>query len=404
MKRILFVDDEQRVLDGLRASLRKQRRRWEMVFVNGGQAAIDELEQQSFDVVVTDMRMPGIDGAALLRRVQELRPETVRIVLSGHAEEETTLRSLPVAHQFLSKPCDASTLENVIERACNVQNLLEAPEVRARIGQLDALPSLPRNYAELNRRLVDPNATYRDLAAVIERDIAMSAKLLQIVNSAFFGLSRRLTHMADAISYLGLHVIKNLVLSIEVFGSYDGKSIAPVVSLERLTRHSLLVARIARRLLTDTEDAKDAFAAAVLHDVGKLILASNLPEVITQSVEHALAEGIPLHEAERELHGFGHSEVGAYLLGRWGLPYPVIEAVAYHHTPECVNQSRFDLLSAVHVADALASRVETDRGVQGALPLDEDYLDGLGVLDQLDEWRAIAASEAEADDPEVLSG
>lgn len=396
MKRILFVDDEQRVLDGLRASLRKQRRRWEMVFVNGGQAAIDELEQQSFDVVVTDMRMPGIDGAALLRRVQELRPETVRIVLSGHAEEETTLRSLPVAHQFLSKPCDASTLENVIERACNVQNLLEAPEVRARIGQLDALPSLPRNYAELNRRLVDPNATYRDLAAVIERDIAMSAKLLQIVNSAFFGLSRRLTHVADAISYLGLHVIKNLVLSIEVFGSYDGQSLAPVVSLERLTQHSLRVARIARRLLTDGEDAKDAFAAAVLHDVGKLVLAANLPELITQSFAFARSEGVPLHVAERELHGFGHSEVGAYLLGRWGLPYPVIEAVAYHHTPDCVNQSCFDLLSAVHVADTLASEVEREAGDdRSELVLDEGYLEGLGVQDHLPEWRKIAEAEAE---------
>jgi len=401
MKRIMFVDDEQHVLDGLRASLRKQRRQWEMRFVAGGEAALAELEQASFDVVVTDMRMPVVDGATLLGRLQEIRPETVRIVLSGHSEEEMVLRSLPVAHQFLSKPCDAATLQNVIDRACNVQSLLDLPEVRARIGRLDALPTLPKNYQELSRRLADPNATFKDIACVIESDIAMSAKLLQIVNSAFFGLSRTLTHVADAISYLGINLVKNLVLSIEVFGNYDGCELADVVCLERLTQHSLLVARIARKLLPDGEDSKDAFAAAVLHDVGKLILASNLPEVITQSVEFSRSEGVPLHEAERELYGFGHSEVGAYLLGRWGLPYPVIEAVAYHHTPWQVSQSRFDLLSAVHVANALVGELqhaaEPDVVVQ---PMDEEYLDTLGVLDQLPEWRKCAQAEADAEQSE----
>ncbi len=401
MKRIMFVDDEQNVLDGLRASLRRQRKQWDMLFVAGGEAAIELLDQSSFDVVVTDMRMPVIDGATLLRRIQEIRPETVRIVLSGHAEEETVLRSLPVAHQFLSKPCDASTLQNVIDRACNVQSLLELPEVRARIGQLDALPSLPENYQQLNMVLAQPNATFRDVAAVVEGDIGMSAKLLQIVNSAFFGLSRRLTNVGDAISYLGLNLIKNLVLSIEVFGSYDASSLAAVVSLKQLTRHSLLTARIARRLLPEGEVSKDAFAAAVLHDVGKLILAANLPEVITQSVQFAESEGIPLYEAEHQLHGFGHSEVGAYLLGRWGLPYPVIEAVAYHHAPACVNQSRFDLLSAVHVANALASELEQDRGEHCIHEIDEEYLEQLEVLDQLPEWRKLAEAEADADDAEL---
>jgi len=394
MKRILFVDDEQHILDGLRVSLRRRRKDWDMVFANGGEAGAAKLEQESFDVLVTDMRMSKIDGAALLGIARNLHPEMIRIVLSGFSEQEAVLRTLPVAHQFLSKPCEASKLENTIERACNVQQILDNPEVRAKIGSSDSLPVLSKNYHALNQALADEFVSLGQVAGIIESDIAMSAKLLQIVNSAFFGLSRRLKSVADAINYLGLHLIKNLALSIEVFGNFRDQKLAAVVSIEALHSHSLLAARIANCIIDDRDVAKDAFAAAVLHDVGKLVLAANLPEVITQSVEHAEAHGVPLHVAEQELAAVGHAEVGAYLLGRWGLPYPLIEAVAFHHAPGKVNHTSFDLLSAVHVADALAE--EFARTPQrGEIPhLDLEYLERLGVAHRVPAWREIAEREA----------
>lgn len=398
MKRVLFVDDEQRVLDGLRAGLRRRRKDWEMVFALGGELALQELEKRPFDVMVTDMRMPGIDGATLLKRAQALHPEMVRIVLSGYAEEEAILRTLPVAHQFLNKPCESSVLENVIERACNIQLLLSDPEIRARVGTIDALPALPRNYMALNNALSDDHANVRDISRSIEQDIGMSAKLLQIVNSAFFGLARQLTSIEDAISYLGLHVIKTLVLSVEVFHTFEGKTMASSVDLESLHQHSLLTARIARRISPIPEQGKDAFAAAILHDVGQLILAAWLPELISESVEAARAARTPLHVAEQELHGFSHAEVGAYLLGRWGLPYPMIEAVAYHHRPELVNQSGFDLLSAVHIADLLAYQYDppSDPEQDVYASLDVSYVESLGLADELPRWHEIAEEEAGA--------
>lgn len=393
MKRVLFVDDESHVLDALRLSLRKKRHEWDMVFAHGGEAGLSELEGAAFDVLVTDMRMPKVDGVALLERGQELHPEMIRIVLSGFSGQEAILRTLPIAHQFLNKPCDSTTIENTIERACDVQRFLDSPDVRKAIGSADSLPALPRNYQALNEVLVDEFATVRMIAEIIERDIAMSAKLLQIANSAFFGLARRLRCVADAITYLGLHLVKNLVLSIDVFGTFGEKELCSAVPLEALHRHSLQTARIAHRLLDDPEAGKDAFAAAVLHDVGTLVLASQLPEVIRRSVERSEAEGVPLHVAESELHPFGHAEVGAYLLGRWGLPYPIVEAVAFHHTPGSVKHSSFDLVSAVHVADGLVTELGESECGGAVAHLDLAYLERLGVADRLPEWREIAQAE-----------
>lgn len=398
MKRILFVDDEQPVLDGLRVSLRRHRKQWDMVFAVGGEAGVRELESQPFDVLVTDMRMPIINGVALLTRARELQPEMVRIVLSGYAEEESILRTLPVAHQFLNKPCEPSVLENVIERACDIQLLLGNPEIRTRVGKIDDLPVLPRNYFALNKALIDDHANASDIAAIIEQDIGMSAKLLQIVNSAFFGVARKLTSIQDAIAYLGLHVIQTLVLSLEVFHTFENKSMSPVVDLESLHRHSLLTAAVAKRLSPSPEVGKDAFAAAMLHDVGKLIFATWLPELISDSMEAARAMRSPLHLAEQQLHGFSHAEVGAYLLGRWGLPYPIIEAVAYHHRPHLVKHNSFDILSAVHVADVLAHQygpaAEGETAVRPSFS--PGYIEELGVLDQLPRWEQIAEEEAGA--------
>lgn len=146
MKRVLFVDDEPNILEGLRTLLRRHRRQWEMTFAVGGPAALELLKTENFDVVVSDMRMPEVDGAALLAHVQRQQPRTVRIVLSGHTELEAALRAIPVAHQFLSKPCDAAELENVVERACALQSLVEDPKIRQAVGGIQQLPALPRVY------------------------------------------------------------------------------------------------------------------------------------------------------------------------------------------------------------------------------------------------------------------
>lgn len=394
MKRILFVDDEARILEGLENLLRRHRKKWQMVFALGGEAALQELDAGPFDVVCTDMRMPKIDGAQVLTHVRSKQPHAVRLVLSGYTDLEATLRAVPVAHQFLSKPCDAATLENVIERAFALQALIQDPAVRRVIGQIAKLPSQPRVYTELVRLLGNADTNAADVARLLEQDMAMRAKLLQLVNSSFFGMPRRLTSLDEAVILLGFNMVKNLVLSVEVFGAarrVEG------FSIEALQEHAHLTANIAARLV-DEKLSQEAFTAAMLHDIGTLIIATELPDQFAKVRRALKEEKRSLHEVEASLLGVTHAEVGGYLLGLWSLPYPIVEAVANHHAPERVTQRTFDLLGAVYAANILAHEVKP-MADEATPTLRAEYLEQLGVSAQLPRWREIAREEVEKAKP-----
>ena len=384
--RILFVDDEPRVLQGLENLLVRYRQKWDMVFASGGPAALEEMRHAPVDVLVADMRMPVMDGATLLRIVKDEHPGTVRIILSGHSEMELAMRAIPVAHQFLDKPCKPELLESVVERACSLHALVSDENVRKVLGGLKKLPALPAAYAALQRTLAAERAGAREVARVIEQDIAMSAKVLQLVNSAFFGLSRRVTSVPEAVSYLGFRMIQQLVLGAEIFGD-GGLASRAGLSLEALRDHSLLAAGLARRILSnDRKQAEDAWTAGLLHDIGKLILAAEMPEHWAPPLAAAMKTGRPTYEAEQELYGVTHAEIGAYLVGMWGLPYPIVEAVGNHHMPERVQHPGLDVLAAVHIADALAHECDPDADPHAAA-LNAEYVSSLGLIEQIPEWR-----------------
>ena len=393
MRRILFVDDETRILEGLRRMLRPQRHEWEMAFASGGEAALALLEASSFDVIVSDMRMPGIDGATLLSCVRERYPQMVRIVLSGHTELSTALRVVPVAHQFLAKPCDAEMLRVAIERACHLRALLNDESIRRTVTALGDLPSLPRTYEALTATLADPDTSLQKVARIIEQDVGISAKVLQLVNSAFFGVSHSITNIQSAVSYLGINTLKNLVLSVEIFRAFNPEKNLPRFSMEELQHHARLTAHIAARLPVPRHLADIAVVAGMLHDVGKLILAWK----VSQHFEKVLAEAgethCPVYKVEERWDGFSHAEIGAYLLGLWGLPYTVVEAVALHHGPTRVPHQSFDAISAVYIANLLARELEESGGDGARLYNLDEYqqeMAALGVAGSLGEWRAMA--------------
>lgn len=396
MKRIMFVDDEPNILAGLRQLLRKQRKNWKMTFVEGGEEAIKVLAGEEFDVIVSDMRMPRVDGAQLLTHVKEKYPRMVRIVLSGYSEQEAALRVVPIAHQFLSKPCDADTLRGVISRACSLQALLSDERVQAIVGDMATLPTVPETYKLLTERLSDPNATLKELAEIVEHDVGLATKVLQLVNSAFFGLPRQTSSISKAVSLLGVNMLKHLVLGIETFSAFEGVD-HPGFSLSQQHEHGLLVGSLAKRILADdARQAEDAMLAGMLHDVGQLILAMHLPTRLGEALECAEQRQQPLFAAEHELFGVSHAEVGAYLLGLWGLPHPVVEAVASHHVPGRVPLAGLTPLVAVHIADVLISE---GPGTPRRVPrgeLDLDLIDQLGLTGQIEHWRTLAVSSDES--------
>lgn len=390
-KRLLFVDDEPLVLQGLQRMLRSARHEWDMVFVASAEEALTCLAQQPFDVVVSDMRMPGMDGAELLNEVMKRHPHTVRFVLSGHADRDLVMRCVAATHQYLSKPCDTETLRSTIRRTCEMQASLQGKALRQLIGQISDLPSLPRLYNEIVERLRDPEVGADDVGEIIGKDLAMTAKVLKLVNSAFFGLGREIASPAEAVCYLGVETIKSLVLTLHAFGQMDGGRV-PVSFMNTLWGHSLETAAAARAICEEQEmsrrTADESFAAGMLHDIGKLILIFNFPAKFHEAEQIAARERIPIWQAELQVFGASHADVGGYLMGLWGLPGSVVEAIALHHTPEKSDGNTFTPLTATHVGDVLAHKEETraPTTTTGA-DVSVEYLNRLHLADRLTSWR-----------------
>jgi len=352
------------------------------------------MEATTFDVIVSDMRMPEMDSATLLTQVRNLYPQVVRIVLSGHTELSTALRVVPVAHQFLAKPCDAGTLRVAVERACHLKGLLSDDSIRRTVGALRDLPSLPRTYEALTQGLADPDTSLQKLAKIVEQDVGVTAKILQLVNSAFFGIAHSVTNIEHAVVYLGINTIRSLVLSLEIFRVFAPEAPVPGFDLESLHAHARLTAHIAARLPVPQHLSEITVAAAMLHDVGKLVLAWKFPDRFKRLLAQAAEEHLPLYKVEEREYGFSHAEIGGYLLGLWGLPYILVEAVALHHGPNRVPHEYFDAVSAVHVGNLLAHELDPPSPEKSskndAMPSPEE-LKALGVGDDLAAWRAMAA-------------
>jgi putative nucleotidyltransferase with HDIG domain len=385
--RILFVDDELRVLEGFEDLLLRYARKWDMVFATSGESALAHMRQIPFDVIVADMRMPGMDGSTLLRILRDEYPDTIRIVLSGQSEMQGILPALRALHQFLYKPCDPKVLEGTIEKACALRASVANVPIRRAVGALDGLPTLASTYEDLQRALADHHPAAGSIARIIERDMGMSAKILQLVNSAFFGLGRRITRIEDAVAYLGIEMMEQLV-GANVFrpqlrreGDY----------LEAFHRHSLLTAGIAAAIMADDRRlAADAWAAGLLHDIGKVVLASALPEYYATATRTSKCTGRPLHDVEQELYGTTHALAGAYLLGIWGLPEQIVEAVANHHAPECDQGGELDVATAVCMANALAHECCGDDDAEPHAGLNRDHIAWLGLEHRVQDWRGVA--------------
>jgi HD-like signal output (HDOD) protein len=354
LKRLLFVDDEPRILQGIKAGLYTRRREWDMHFVERGAEAIELMRESPFDVLVTDLRMPGVDGTTIVARARSDSPSTIRVVLSGYGDERQSQGLVSLAHRYLTKPCAPKELEQCIDRCLATQALIESPELRQRLGAVGALPPIPGTFAALQRALADPAIELSKISSIIERDPSVSAKVLQVCNSAFFRLPRRATGIRQAVNYLGLSTVRSMVLSTELF--QPGKALSPALDLGQMQRHALSVAAVARALAADALWAEDAFLAGLLHDVGLLLLARQYKDQMQQALESAAA-GMPLGEAEQKYVGVCHGVAGAYLLGLWGLPFDVVEAVANHAVPTQVSHSGLDVLSAVAIAEALVLQI-----------------------------------------------
>ncbi len=392
MIKVLFVDDEPNILQGLERMLRSVRHEWQMSFVRSGSEALAVLKEKKIDVIVSDMKMPGMDGSELLHTVSERYPHVVRVILSGFSDKEVNMRSVGTAHQYLSKPCDPELLKATITRVCALRDLLTNETLRRLVSQLPTIPSLPALYNELIGELEKDGTSTKKVADIVKKDIGMTVKILQIVNSAFFGRRQHISDSRSAVEFLGLDTISSLTLGLGVISQFEFH--ASGLFFADLWAHSMAVGVAANKiaLLERPDIGNEAFTAGLLHDIGKVILAVNLPEKFRVVEEQVKNTGVSLVEAERNIYGATHADVGAYLLGLWGLPSQVVQAVAFHHTPLETHSDRFTALTAVHAANGIHPRLTSDNGLAFGPDIDEEYLDRLGMLDRVPFWQQKCAS------------
>lgn len=331
-RRVLFVDDEAHILSGLRRMLRGKTD-WELTFADSGVQALAQLATQPVDVVVSDMRMPGMDGGELLSHMRRLYPSTARLILSGHADREDIIAALGPTQQFLFKPCDADALIHAINRVLTVRDTVTDERLQRILGDVEALPIPPLVHGRLIEVSARPNSGLADVVAVLESDLALCAEILKLVNSAFFGLGSHVESVRRAVILLGIDTIHALALSGKVFGS--GPTTPQNLDVVQLRRTGMRAAGYARAIATSEGWAPEAtgraFLSALLRDLGLLLLAADIAgydQVRAAPPEDQWARS----NAELEAFGCTVPEASAYLLGRWGFSKSVVEAVACQPT------------------------------------------------------------------------
>ncbi|MBG0774850.1 MAG: HDOD domain-containing protein [Desulfovibrionaceae bacterium] len=403
--KVLFVDDEQQILDGLRRMLRHKARDWDMDFAISGARALEVLAEHPVDVLVTDMRMPEMDGGRLLEEVVRRHPRVARVVLSGHSGQDMAAQAARSAHLFLSKPCPPETLIEALDRFIWMREIAADGPLLEVITGLERLPVLPDAYRTVAAELTKEDPSLDVVAAAVSRDVGMSAKVLQLVNSSFFGFYRTIDSVRQAVTLLGVNTVRHLVLALHLFDAYDPAALRNY-SLAKLWQHSLRTAGIARAIAEAETGGKpptpqhlaDVFFAGLLHDVGKLVLASNLGPQYQEIIDALAAKDAASAHcggvAAEELRRFGasHAEVGAYLMGLWGMDREVVEAIARHHRPELPAEG-YSMAAAVAVANHLDHDLTILTPGRAHPTLDAALVRRVGGEERLAAWRAAAEAQ-----------
>jgi HD-like signal output (HDOD) protein len=334
---ILFVDSDANQLASLKRNLRDYRDQWIMYFVADAAAAMEVMSQLEVDVIVCETQLTAASGTLLLKQVQERYPRTTRLLFSGQALRAPAQEMLNYAHQFIAKPCSKEELIAVLERVTQLRESINNPAMEALVNSLANLPSLPQTYQELMTALQDDATTVKKIGQIVAKDIGMSTKILQMVNSAFFGLPNKVASPDHAVSLLGTETITNLALSAGIFTQLDEKLVKEF-DLETLWQHSLAVASLAKRLAVaygmPPQESELPMLAGMLHDLGQVVLTTCDTSEYRRIIQQAKEQNEPIHLVESESLWCSHAALGAYLMGLWGLPFTAVEAVALHHTSE----------------------------------------------------------------------
>jgi HD-like signal output (HDOD) protein/ActR/RegA family two-component response regulator len=378
---VLFVDDEDLLRAMYETFSHVLHDKYEISTAASGEEGVRLLSSRPFDVVVTDLTMPGMDGLQFLAHVVRSQPDCARIIISGYADRLKVARCLFVGHRYFNKPCDMKSLGKLLMRLASFRDVISNEKVRRIIGGLGSLPGPPEMFLKLEKILESPFSTMEEVAELVEQDPAVTAKLLQIVNSAQFGLRRKVISATDAVQLVGLEAVRGLVLGLQAFAGYTNqpnKKAPPAEMWEHSLRVALSARRIAQAQNFPQHSCERAFLAGLLHDVGRVVIHANAPEEQAEVIESAQRFRIPIAEAETRRFGATHAEIGAYLLALWGIDDEVMMIVQKQDKISEFEGRDHAALAAVHVSHC--AEVKDPQ----AYPLQVEALAKLGYIGAAD--------------------
>lgn len=391
-KRLLIADIDACTLEGFQQALDSE---WTLARVSSAAEVLSILGAESFDVFAAAWDLPGLEELELFQKVRLRHPGMLRFVITDEANKERILPQAVGTHQFILKPLTPETIKSILERAMALDQWIASSQIRELVARISSFPTIPSLYFEILTALRSPDVSTDQIGAIIAKDMATMTKIFQVLNSAYYALPRKITDPSEAVGLLGFESIKSLVISIKLLSQND--KIKPIYySIDRLWRHSTRVGRTCKQLtLMETGEqamAETAYTAGLMHDLGKIVLASEFDSQYHGVQSLARKQKVPLSAVEREIFGASHGEVGAYLLGLWGMPLDLLEAAALHDHPGNHIRKEFTPLTAVHIANVLEQEASSD--TNGFVPpqLDMAYLEELGLQDRLEDWREAIAT------------
>ena len=386
---ILFIALSPEDTGSIREGLRNMSDKWRLEFVSNVRQGLTALEKTPFDAAVVDLQAPGIDAPGLFKTMMDASPTTLRLGLITPPERQAIQQVKAAVHQLLTKPCDPNVLKAVMARTFASQEFLTDESLKRLASGIRSLPVLPDIYAELMQELTSEDPSLERAGEIVAKDMGLSAKILTLVNSAFFGLGRPITHPSEAAMFLGTETLRALVLSLQVFSQFSQVRLKEF-SVENLWKHSWTTGVLAKRLCefeeADRTTTDEAFIAGLLHDMGKLVLAANLPSQLEENIRQGRQKKLTLWEQEYQVFNASHAELGGYLLSTWGLSTGVVEAVAFHHRPTLAKRQNFSALTAVHVANTIAKKGPSECGLNPQ-PVSMEYLSTLDLAGRVDGWK-----------------
>jgi HD-like signal output (HDOD) protein/ActR/RegA family two-component response regulator len=390
-KRILFVGEDQVLYQEFQAHCAGPESAWTVQHARTEEEALALCHQQTTAAVVADVHLNGKSGKDLLDAFMRRQPKALRIIISDLADVASTMKCIGHAHHHVLKPCSAQTLLQVLEQAFAQEAWLPSEPVQGFIAQMRQVPSPIKAYQQIVQEMKSPTCSLEKIGTLVAQDPAVAAKVLQLANSTVFGREHNVVNPAEAIGFIGLETTKAVVLLAHTFSSFDNLRLAQF-SIEDLWRHSVDVGRMAKRVVAlenaGEDMAEQAFAAGLLHDIGKLLFAANLPGLFSKVLRLSREQHCNLWEAEAQvLPSVGHAELGAAVLGIWGLPKSIIEAVALHHSPWRQRSHKFSPVTAVHVANILDHEAHPDPAIIMPSLINTSYLADMRLAARVEEWR-----------------